>query len=95
MVCILKAISTLIGFVIAHLVLLLRPPLPVVEDDCDGRDILPDAGQHLIEGHPPRAVADVGQGRALGGGDLRSDIELFLCSSILELSVQRMVTGCS
>ena len=55
------------------LVLLLRPPLAVVEDHGDGRDVLAHAGQRLLQAHAPGAVADIGDGRPVGRGDLGAD----------------------
>ena len=55
-----------------HLVLFLGAPLAVVEDDGDGRNVFADAGQDLVEGHPPRAVADVGDAQTLGSRHFRT-----------------------
>ena len=50
-----------------YLILLLSAPLPVVEDDRDGRNIFSHASQHLVEAHAPSAVADVSDTRAMRG----------------------------
>ena len=47
-----------------HLVLLLGPPLAVVEHHRGHRDVLAHAGQGLAEAHAPGAVAHIGDGRA-------------------------------
>src|SRR5579872_3547610 len=55
-----------------HVILLLRAPLAVVEDDRRDTDLLARAGQQLIEADAPGAVSHVGERGALGGGDLRA-----------------------
>ena len=52
-----------------YLILLLSAPLPVVEDDRDGRNIFSHASQHLVEAHAPSAVADVSDTRAKRGSN--------------------------
>ena len=44
-----------------YLILLLCAPLSVVEDDRHDGDVLPDAGQHLVQAHSPSAIPDIGQ----------------------------------
>ncbi len=44
------------------LILLLRTPLPVVEDDGGDRDVVPDSRHDLAQAHAPGAVTCVGDG---------------------------------
>ena len=55
------------------LVLFLRPPLSVVEDDGCDRNVLAYASQRFLQAHPPCSVADIGDSRTLRTGDLRAD----------------------
>src|SRR2546421_6696493 len=47
-------------------ILLLRAPLFIVEDDHRHADLLAHAGEQLVEADAPRAVAHVGERRTLG-----------------------------
>src|SRR6202030_4397366 len=53
-------------------VLLFRAPLFIVEDDHRHADLLAGAGEQFVEADAPRAVANVGERRTLGCGDLRA-----------------------
>src|SRR5579862_6038592 len=53
-------------------ILLLRAPLIVVEDDHGHAELLAGAGEQLVEADAKSAVADVGERRALGSRDLRA-----------------------
>ena len=55
------------------MVFLLGAPLAVVEYDRGDGDVLTNAGLDLAEAHAPRAIADVGDSRAVGRGDLGAD----------------------
>ena len=54
-------------------ILLLRAPLAVVEYHRGDGDALAHAGLQFAEAHAPGAVADVGDRRAVGRGDLGAD----------------------
>src|SRR5580658_11155065 len=53
-------------------ILLFRAPLCVVEHHHRDADALACAGEQLVEADAPRAIAHVGERRALRGGDLRA-----------------------
>ena len=56
-----------------HLVLLLGPPLPVVEHHRCDRNVVAHAGENLAKAHPPGTIAHIGHGRPVRGRHLGTD----------------------
>src|SRR5262245_49998946 len=55
------------------LILFLRPPLLVVENDRSHWDMLAHASEDLVETHTPSSIADIGDGWPFGRGHLGAD----------------------